>query len=130
MKSFSIKALMLVFVLIPAVLLAADVLDDIALSLKSGNARELSKHFDSNIEITILDTEDVYSKAQAEVVVKDFFTKNKPTAFELIHQGSSKEGSKYGIGNMTTAKGVFRTYVFVKQKGSAYYIQELRFEEE
>ena len=130
MKSLRIKALLLSFMIVPMVLLAAGVLEDIAINLKTGNAHELSKRFDTNIEITILDQEDLYSKAQAEAVVKAFFAKNKPSGFELIHQGSSKEGSKYGIGNMMTSNGTFRTYVMVKKKGDQYFIQELRFEEE
>ena len=130
MKSVRFKSVLLAILLAPGIVIAGDILDNIALTLKTGNASELSKFFDTNIEIIILDEEDVYSRAQAEVVIKNFFAKNPPKSFELIHQGSSKEGSKYGIGNLTTSQTTFRTYIYIKQKGKEYFIQELRFEEE
>ena len=107
-----------------------DVLDDIAVTLKAGNAKELAKFFDNSIEITILDEEDSYSKAQAELVLKDFFAKSTTRSFELIHQGSSAEGSKYAIGYLSTDKGKYRTYILMMKKNETFYIQELRFEEE
>ena len=130
MKSVKLRSVLLAILLAPGIVIAGDILDNIAFTLKTGNASELSKFFDTNIEITILDEEDVYSRAQAEVLIKNFFAKNPPTSFELMHQGSSKEGSKYGIGNLVTAKTTFRTYIYIKQKGKDYFIQELRFEEE
>ena len=109
----------------------ADILDDIGLTIKSGNAKELVKFFDTNVEITLLDEEGTYSKAQAEQVIKDFFAVYEPASFVLVHRGSSGEGSQYGIGSLTTTKGQkFRTYFFVKKLGEKSLIQELRFEEE
>ncbi len=130
MKHLKINWFFTLMLLVPILAIAGGVFDQIAITLKAGNAKELAKHFDSNVEITILDKEDVYSKAQAELVVKDFFNKYPPTGFELIHQGASDKSAKYGIGSLVTTKGTFRAYVYVKEKGSVFLIQELRFEEE
>lgn len=109
----------------------SDVLDDIALAIRSGNTRELVKYFDANVEITLLDEEGTYSKAQAEQVVKDFFDNNKPQSFVLVHRGSSTDGALYAIGSLkTTSNQEFRTYYYVKKRGDKSLIQELRFEEE
>ena len=51
-------------------------IDVISVAIKSGNAKEISKHFDSSISLKILNKEDVYSKAQAEIIIKDFIMKN------------------------------------------------------
>jgi hypothetical protein len=49
------------------------------------------------------------------------------TNFEVIHQSESA-GSQYCIGNLTTSNGVYRTTIYMKQKGEKELVQELRFE--
>ncbi|MBL4654345.1 MAG: DUF4783 domain-containing protein [Bacteroidia bacterium] len=107
-----------------------DIYAEIASAIKSGSSIEVAKYFSANVELTILDNEDLYSKAQAQLILKDFFEKYPPKAYKLIHQGSSTEGSKYAIGNYTTTNREFRTYFYIKQSGDKYFIQELRFEDE
>ena len=103
--------------------------DEIAGSIRTGNAGDVARYMNTNVDLTILNQEGVYSKAQAEVVLRDFFAKNQPKSFTIIHQGASKEGAKYAIGNMTTASGAgFRVYIFLKQASGSLLIHELRFE--
>lgn len=104
-------------------------MERIGLAIQTGNSKELAKYFDASVEIIIGEKEETYSKAQAEMVLKDFFTKNKPASFKLIHNGSS-QGSQYGIGTLITDKGSYRTYILLKQKGETLFIQEIRFENE
>ncbi|HKR04292.1 MAG TPA: DUF4783 domain-containing protein [Bacteroidia bacterium] len=124
--------LSLILTLISFSLFAAlDVFDNISSAIRTGDARQLSRFFNTNVDLTILNQEEVYSKAQAEQIVKDFFSKNTPKSFTIIHNGLSKEGSKYAIGNLVTVQGSnYRTYLYIKQSGGAEYIQELRFEKE
>ncbi len=105
-------------------------LGQIAAAIKAGNAKALSAHFDNTLEITILTQEGSYSNSQAEGVIKNFFSKNVPSDFQIIHKGDSGGNSKYAIGKLQTANGTFRTYIYVKQKGSQMLIQQLRFERE
>jgi hypothetical protein len=108
-----------------------DVYSDIADAIRSGDARSVSRYFNTTVDLTILNQEEVYSKAQAEQVLRDFFSRNPPKSFNLIHKGVSKEGAKYAIGNMITQQNVqFRTYFFVKQTNNGEFIQELRFEKQ
>lgn len=123
----------ILFMLVSIVATAAyfpAVLDDISLAIRSGNAREVAKYFDTSVEVTIHNESKVYSKQQAEMVLKDFFTKNPVTSFNIIHKGSSNEGSQYGIGTLLTGGGSFRTYIYIKQKGDAFFVQEMRFEKD
>lgn len=109
----------------------ADIFEDLANIIRSGDARQISRYFGSNIDLTILSVEEVYSKAQAEQVLKDFFAKNPAKSFTIIHKGLSKEGSKYAIGSYVSAQGItYRTYLFVKNVGGHEVIQELRFEKD
>lgn len=107
-----------------------DIIDNVASAIRSGNSKEVAKYFDSNVEITILDKESVYSKVQAEMVLRDFFSKNPVQSFEVVHRGNSGEGSAYGIGPLKSSNQSFRVYFYVKQKGSISTIQEMRFEKQ
>ncbi|MBK9320723.1 MAG: DUF4783 domain-containing protein [Bacteroidetes bacterium] len=55
-----------------------DLLDDIANALRSGDAKSVSKYFGSSVDLTIITQEEVYSKVQAEQVLRDFFLKPAP----------------------------------------------------
>lgn len=125
------KAL-LILMLAPLLIMArvAGDLDSIAQAIRTGNAKELASYFDTTIEIKINDKEGAYSKAQAEQVIKDFFVKNPPRGFSFLHDGESGGSAYYAIGSLTTANGKFRTYVYLKKKGTTYLIQELSFENE
>ena len=102
-------------------------IDEVVAAMKSGNSMMLAKYFDSSVEISMPDKSNSYSKSQAELVLKDFFSSNPVKSFEIIHKGESA-GSQFCIGTLQTKNGVFRTTIFMKQKGDMQVLQELRFE--
>ncbi len=102
-------------------------LDDIINAMKSGNPSEVSKFFDNSVEITLPGKSNSYSRSQAQLVIQDFFSINSVKNFQVIHK-SDNSSSQYCIGNLETVNGVFRTTIFLKQKGEELFIQELRFE--
>jgi hypothetical protein len=121
----------LFILLLTSFLAKADIFDDISSGIRTGNARQLASFLNTSVDLTILDREELYSKAQAELILKDFFSKNAPREFTLKHQGTSREGAKYGIGAYVTAQGkTYRTYFLLRQTGGRFLIQELRFESE
>ena len=128
-KSHFISVLMSIslFFCINSTSFAGDLPDGIINSLKTGNSKELSKFFNTNIDLTILDKQDIYSKTQAEIILKDFFVKNSPSNYTIIHQGGV-EGSKYVIGNLTTSTGTFRVTITIKNINNTQVIQQLRIE--
>jgi hypothetical protein len=101
-------------------------LDDVINALKTGNAQELSKYIDDNVEISLPDKSDNYSRAQALMVLKDFFNNNSVTGFEVQFKGENGSG-QYCIGNLKTRSGVYRTTVFMKVKDNKQVIKEIRF---
>jgi hypothetical protein len=106
-------------------------LSEISKALRNGNADELAQYFDQTVEIAILDEEDQYDKAEAKQIVKNFFAKYKPSAYNQVHQGVSKgKDSQYTIGNLKANGDTFRVYVYMKVSGGKYIIQELRFDKE
>jgi hypothetical protein len=118
----------IIFFLVTAGVSQANVPDALVLAFKTGNYRELGKYLNESIELAILENEHVYSKSQAELLLKDFFSKYPPSNFVIIHEGG-KEGSRYAIGTLTTAKGEFRIYFLLKAKDSIQVIQQLRIEQ-
>jgi len=107
----------------------AQIPDEIILSLKSGNSKVLSSYFNQNVELVVLDNDNVYSKAQAQQIVSNFFNNYNPESFNVIHQ-SGKEGAKYLIGNLNTKNGKFRVYFLLKQNDGKDYIHQLRIEKQ
>ena len=104
--------------------------NDIDIALKSSDYKYLSGYFDANIELNILGNEGLYSKVQAEIILKDFFQKNNPINFKAKYSGFSKDGSKYSIGNLETSTGNYKTYFFFKKVGDTFLIKEFRIEKD
>ena len=103
-------------------------LDDVISGIKKGDAAEVSKYFDNTIEITLPDKSNSYSKSQAELVLRDFFNTNSIKDFEVLQRGDNDAGSQYCTGTLQTKNGIFRTSIFLKQKGDKQLLKELRFE--
>ncbi|MGG9971234.1 DUF4783 domain-containing protein [Ferruginibacter sp. SUN002] len=102
-------------------------LDEVVNAMKTGNFNVISKYFDNNVEISMPDKTNSYSKSQAALVLKDFFTTNSVNGFDIIHKGENA-GSQYCIGTLKSKNGVYRTTIFMKQKADVQVLQELRFE--
>lgn len=103
--------------------------DDIIVSLRTGNASGLAKYFSPNVELVVLDNENVYSKAHAEQILTDFFKKNPPQKFTIIHQGG-KDDYYFVIGNLQVNSNKFRVYFLIKNKNNMPNIHQLRIEKE
>ncbi len=130
MQQFLKKIIFFTLIMLASVSIAfAKIPDDISKGLKTGNANLLSKSFNSNIELVVLDNENVYSKAHAKQVLIDFFKKYPPTEFEIIHDGG-KEHSMYAIGKLETEKEKFRVYFLIKETNGKPLIHQLRIEKQ
>jgi len=126
MKPFKLATLLLV---LSSFISIADIYDDISNAIRTGNAKQLVAFVGGNIDLTIGTQEAIYSKVQAEQILRDFFTKNTPKTFTILHKGASKEGTQYAIGTFVSTSGkTFRTSFYFKHTDNTYVIKELRFE--
>ncbi len=106
-----------------------DVQKDIVSHIRSGDVTALSAFFGQSVDLNVPGNENTYSKAQAELILKDFFGKNPPASFKTNHQGTSKDGSRFFIGTYTAVNGKnFRTYCLMKRSGERFLLQQLQFE--
>lgn len=126
------KNFLFVLLMLPFAALANDgnpTIDAITAAIKSGDVSALSAHFNSKVEVSILDSEKMCSKAEAIKLVKGFFESNAPKGYTAMHQGSSRENSdQYCIGNLDAASGTYRVYIYLKSEGSKLTISEIRFD--
>lgn len=98
--------------------------------LSTGNASGLSAYFTGNVDLLVEDNEDVYSKTQAEMILKNFFAKNRPVSFTIIHKGSSTMNVAYRIGTLKTKNGKeFRVTFNMKEVGGRFLIHQMQIEE-
>ena len=96
-------------------------------ALKSGNADETAKYFDSTVEITLPGKSSSFSESEAKRILQDFFRSINIKDFQVLHK-SENANSQYCIGNLITNSGSYRTTIYMKQKGEKHLIQELKFE--
>ncbi|MFY0599919.1 MAG: DUF4783 domain-containing protein [Cyclobacteriaceae bacterium] len=107
-----------------------ELLADISSAMGAGSSKELIKFCGDNIEIKIDGKSSNYSISQAEVVLKDFFLKNRVKSFSYIHQGSSPEGLKYTIGSLELDESSYRVVMVIKKQGSDFKIDQINFSRE
>lgn len=131
MKNSIIKSTLIAFTLLFTTnVLYADVFDDVVNGLKTQNAKEVAKYLNGNVDLTINNQEGVYSKQQAEMMIKNFLVQNPPKTVTVQHRGSSAQGAKYAIANYETEQGKFRVYIFMKMVGAQMLVHEMRIEKE
>jgi len=102
-------------------------LDNVIDALKDGKATEIGKYLDENVEITLPDKSNNYSKAQAILILKDFFDNNEVKTFEVKHKGD-QNGGQFCVGTLQTKSGNYRTTIFMKTMSGKDFIKTLRFQ--
>ncbi|GAB1403012.1 hypothetical protein MASR1M74_01900 [Lentimicrobium sp.] len=99
----------------------------IALAIRNANSKELSTYFNNTLDIALPGNEGTFSKAQAEMIMRDFFSKNPPVSFTINREGKSKDGSEFGIGTYKCARHEYRTSFLLKPVQGNLLIHQLRF---
>jgi hypothetical protein len=106
---------------------AQDIFAPMKDAIKTGNAKEVIKFFNSNVDMNLDGQVAMYSKAQAEFVLRDFFKKHPSSEFSIVHTGSSKGGLQFAIGRYVSNADTFDVVIRVKEVGGNYLIHELNF---
>ncbi|MFA6334447.1 MAG: DUF4783 domain-containing protein [Bacteroidales bacterium] len=106
-----------------------DVFVPIAKYIQNGDSDKLSAWFAQNLEVDILGTVNVCSKAQAKQIIKEFFYDYSPKSFIIAYR-SGKAPMKYAIGNLSAGGSKFRVTLFVKTQDDGNFIQQIRVEKE
>ena len=107
-----------------------DISKDVVDAIKQGNAQLIAKNFNDKIDLKILDKEDVYSKAQAELVLKDFFSKHPVKSFVESHSSAAKSVNQFVVGSLACANGKYRVSFLLKRISERFLISQFRIETE
>ncbi len=105
-------------------------LKEISNAIRTGNSKELSKHFNSMVELTLPSIEGSYSKMQAEMILKAFFEQNPPKTFSVEYVAVSTRTVKTVIGQYENANAKYSIYFLLKSVDGQPRIQKLQFEVE
>lgn len=91
-----------------------DITDEVANALKQGNTAELVKSFSEKISIKVLNQEDLLSKAQAQAVIEDFFSKHKVKGYQTSHTSIVNGNQQFITGTLDTNNRKFRISILVR----------------
>jgi len=107
---------------------AQEVLEKVNKAIENADATELSKYFNTSLDISLPDSDQTMSKAHATQVLKSFFKDNPVKSYQVNHTGSSREATKYTIGTYKSASKSYKTYILLKETSGKYLIVQLQFE--
>lgn len=123
--------LIVLFFHFPAsIALQGDIIDDLCARFKGAKSKEIAASFSPTVDLIIIDEEDVYSKAQAEQILRSFFIKYQPVKSTIIHRLSTNPNFRYGALSLVTKNGTFRVSITLKKSENAFFITELKIETE
>lgn len=106
----------------------SDVFDSLAKYFGASDAPKISTLFSSTLEMNILSEENVYSKAQAEQILRDFFSKNEPVSIKILHRLNSNPNFKLAVFSMATAEDKFRISISLSSNSETFLVKQIRIE--
>jgi len=92
---------------------------------EAGNIVALGK---DKMLINILGKEGAYSQSQANLVLKDFFTKKPGSAFKFIFKGKESADGSFAIGTYDSKNESYRVTLHFKKIGDDFKIESLNIE--
>jgi hypothetical protein len=113
-----------------AAIAQSDAISLIRETIKAGSSKELSKYLYQTVDVTIEGKVESYSKAQAEFVFRDFFKQHPPSEFDIIHQGESRGGQPFAIGQYKSGTDVYRVFMKIKSSNNQKLLHEISFSKE
>jgi len=99
------------------------------LAIKKGDYRVISSYFNTNVELSVLGVDNIYSQSQAKYVLKKFFEENETRNFIVDHQGN-KINTSHFAGTLTTEKGKYKVIILLKDNQQGTKLHQLKIENE
>ena len=105
-----------------------DPIDRVTELLGQGNVTEIAKLFAPDVEMTVMNQEDSYSKLQATAVLSKFFDAHKPKQVKLLHKVNSNKKFLFGVAILSSTGGHYRIAYMLSETGNSMKIVEMRIE--
>lgn len=94
----------------------------------SGNATEIAAYFSGSVQLSTPGKDGVYSRAQAKMILAEFFSSNKPQSARLVQQGKSENGAHFMVLSLSTSAEVYKVTLFYRGNAKTMRIHELKIE--
>ena len=95
-------------------------------ALNKGNAADLGVFFADKVDVSILGNDASLTSDESVKRLNDFFTQNPVRGYKRAHLTPASKGrSAYSLGDLLTASGSYRTYLYFDSKQK---ISEIRIE--
>lgn len=108
----------------------SDQLGVVRSAIANSSSHELAQYLAPSVEFGFDGDVQNYSATQTELVMKNFFAKNAPGKFEIVHQGSSTEGIPYASGRYTGRGGTYQVFIKLKANRPTPTIDKIDFTKE
>lgn len=107
-----------------------EMINEIKEIMKAGNSKEMARHLHQTVDLSFDGKTDNLSKTQAEYVLRDFFKKSPPSSFNIVHQGSSKSGIPFVIGQYNSNDETYRVVFRIRAVNKVYLVHGINFTKE
>jgi hypothetical protein len=97
-------------------------------AFSSNNANEIVNLGKEKILMNVFGKEGAYSKSQAGLVLKDFFTKKPCNTFKFIFKSKESADGCFAIGNYESKNETYRVTIHFKKESGNFKIESLAIE--
>lgn len=94
----------------------------------ANNANDIVALGKDKILLNVLGKEGAYSKSQATLVLKDFFSKKPGNSFKFIFKGKESADGSFAIGSYESKSESFRVTIHFKKESGDFKIESLTIE--
>ena len=103
-------------------------IEDLSKIIEQGDASVFSQYFDKNINISFDNSQAIYSRSQAQIVLKDFF-EAEPVKYYKVNFRSHTDNNEvlYLVSTLKTTKSEYLVYLAFKFQNKKYILTELQF---
>lgn len=122
------KTIIFPFLLLAALSLGAQDLNPLYKAIGKGDVNTIYSYMDTRLDLCIYDSQVPMRKEEARDRLVKFFNEIKPQSYIHKHSGTSRANSNFYIGELTTAKGPLRVYIYLNETNGGAKIKELRFD--
>lgn len=105
----------------------SDQLGAVRAAFANGSSRDLAQFLAPSVEVGFDGDQQAYNATQTELVVKNFFAKNPPSSFDVVHQGASTDGIPYVVWRYVGRSGNYQVFMRLKSKQGPPTIDKLDF---
>jgi hypothetical protein len=83
--------------------------------LAQSDINALAEKFSDDMEVCVNDVQEFMTKEEAKAAILKFLANAKPISGSELHKGSSKSNqSQYRVGQLKTANGNFRVFLYLE----------------